>query len=149
MAIAILVVAVIGPLTLASSSIKAFSAAKNNLIAAGLAQEGIELMRNYRADNVFKGSGWTAGMDGCFLASGCQIDVAAFDIISCGTSCSNLNFDQNSGLYSYIAGAPTIFIRKINAETINANEIKIKVSVSWQERFGQQNFELEEYLLDW
>lgn len=148
-AIAILVAAVIGPLSLASSSIKSFSQAKNNLAAAGLAQEGVELMRNFRANNVFKGSNWTAGMDSCFSPAGCQIDAATLEISACGASCSFLNFDQNSGLYSYGAGAPTIFVRTINIETISANEIKIKVSVAWQERFGQQKFELEEHLLNW
>lgn len=148
-AIAILVMAVIGPLTLASSSIKSSSQAKNSLIAAGLAQEGVELMRNYRSNNIFNGLGWTAGMDSCFSAAGCQIDAATLGIVSCGASCSNLNFDQNSGIYSYGVGEPAIFIRKISAEAVNANEIKIKSSVSWQERFGQQKFELGEHLLDW
>lgn len=148
-AVAILVAAVIGPLTLASSSIKSFSQAKNNLVAAGLAQEGVELMRNFRANNVFKGSGWTVGMDSCFSATGCQIDAATLEIAACGASCSNLNLGQNSGLYSYGAGAPTIFIRTINIETVSTNEIKIKVLLAWQERFGPQKFTLEEHLLNW
>ncbi|MDP3935291.1 MAG: hypothetical protein Q8Q46_03700, partial [Candidatus Giovannonibacteria bacterium] len=148
-AIAILVAAVIGPLTLASSSIKSSSQAKNNLAAAGLAQEGVELMRNFRANNIFEGSGWTAGMDSCFSASGCQIDAATLEITSCGTFCSYLNFDQNSGLYSYGAGTPVIFMRTINIETVSANEIKIKVLVAWEERFGPQKFTLEEHLLNW
>ncbi len=148
-AIAILVAAVIGPLSLASSSIKASSQARNNLTAAGLAQEGVELMRNFRANNVFKGFGWTAGMDSCFSAAGCQIDAETLEISACGTSCLNLNFDQNSGLYSYGAGGATIFIRTINIETVSANEIKIKVLVAWQERFGPQKLTLEEHLLNW
>lgn len=148
-AVAILVAAVIGPLTLASSSIKSSSQAKNNLAAAGLAQEGVELMRNFRAKNVFEGSVWTAGMDSCFSASGCQIDAATLEIAACGASCSNLNFNQSSGLYSYGSGAPTIFIRTISIEAISADEIKIKVLVAWQERFGPQKFTLEEYLLNW
>ena len=157
-AVAILVTAVLGPLSLASLSIKSSSQAKNNLIAANLAQEGMELMRNFRANNVFVfgNSGWTAEMDSCFFAAGCQIDAATPATVACGASCSNLNFDQNSGLYSYDAGAPTLFIRTINIETVplglppsTANEIKIIVSVSWQERFGLQEFALEEHLLNW
>src|SRR3989344_5123137 len=148
-AVAILVAAVIGPLTLASSSIKASSQAKNNLVAAGLAQEGVELMRNFRANNVFKGFAWTAGMDSCFSAAGCQIDASNFEITACGVSCLNLNFEQNSGLYSYGAGVPTIFIRTIKIEAVSGNEIKMEVSVAWQERFGPQKFTLEEHLLNW
>ena len=148
-AVAILVAAVIGPLTLASSSIRSSSQAKNNLVAAGLAQEGVELMRNFRAKNVFNDIDWTTGMDSCFSAAGCQIDAASLEIAPCGTFCSYLNFDQNSGLYSYGAGAAAIFMRTINIETISADEIKIKVLVAWQERFGPQKFTLEEYLLDW
>jgi len=62
-AVAILIIAVVGPLTLASTSIKSFSQAKNGLLAASLAQEGIELVRNYRSSNVLGGRGWLFGMD--------------------------------------------------------------------------------------
>ncbi|OGF71823.1 hypothetical protein A3E35_02440 [Candidatus Giovannonibacteria bacterium RIFCSPHIGHO2_12_FULL_44_22] len=153
-ATAILVAAVIGPLTLASSSIRSSSQAKNNLVAASLAQEGMELMRNYRAKNVFEGNSWIAGMGSCSSPAGCQIDATILEIAACGAPCSNLNLNQNSGLYSYDTVAlptivPTIFIRTINIETVNTTEIKIKVSVAWQELFGLQKFTLEEHLLDW
>ncbi|OGF87216.1 hypothetical protein A3B19_03195 [Candidatus Giovannonibacteria bacterium RIFCSPLOWO2_01_FULL_46_32] len=147
-AVAILIIAVVGPLTLASTSIKSFSQAKNGLLAASLAQEGIELVRNYRSSNVLGGRGWLFGTDTCFAANGCALDAVTSEINSCGASCQALNLAA-SGLYSYGAGAPTIFIRKITLEAIGANEIKIKSKVSWEERFGQQSFELEEYMLNW
>lgn len=148
-AVAILVVAVLGPLTLASSSIKSSSLAKNNLIAAGLTQEGIELFRNRRASNVLKNQGWTTGLGGCFLPNGCVIDAANLAVDSCSASCAPINLDAASGLYGYAAGSPSIFTRKITAENTGANEIKIKSSVTWSETFGGQKFELEEFMLDW
>lgn len=149
MAIAILVTAVVGPLTLASSSLKASSLAKNNLIAANLAQEGIELVKNHRANNVLGGAYWLSGLDSCFAASGCAIDAITLEINACGVPCPALNLDASSGLYSYGAGFPTSFARNINIETVNAYEVKIKSAVLWTERFGEQKFELEAYMLNW
>lgn len=147
-AIAILVTAVVGPLTLASSSIKASSLAKNNLIAANLAQEGVELIKNRRANNIFGGQGWLSGFDSCFGASGCTIDAVTFEVGPCGASCPKLNIDE-SGLHSYSDGTPTMFTRKINIESVSASEVKIKSSVMWLERFGEHRFELEAYMLNW
>ena len=148
-AVAILVMAVLGPLTLGSSSIRASSLAKNNLIAAGLAQEGIELFRNYRGSNVLKSQSWTTGLGGCFLPNGCTIDAADLAVDSCGASCPPISLDAASGLYGYAAGSPTIFTRKVTAENTATNEIKIKSSVTWSETFGSQKFELEEFMLNW
>lgn len=148
-AVAILVVAVVGPLTLASTSIKSFSQAKNGLLAANLAQEGIELIRNYRASNVLRGQSWLAGMSACFSPNGCLIDAVNSEINSCGASCPALHLAPGSGIYSYGAGPPTIFTRKITLENASADEVKIKTSVSWEERFGRQSFELEAHILNW
>lgn len=154
-AIAILVTAVVGPLTLASSSIKASSLAKNNLIAANLAQEGMELIKNHRDNNLLRGVEWIEDMGSpaaqtrCFSASGCQIDATTLVIDPCGASCDPLNLDTLSGLYSYGAGSLTIFTRKINIKSVNTDEIKVTSAVSWSERFGAQKFELETYMLNW
>lgn len=148
-AVAILVMAILGPLTLASSSIRSSSLAKNNLIAAGLAQEGIEILRNYRASNVLKNQSWTAGLGGCFLPDGCTIDAVDLEVDSCSASCPPINLDAASGLYGYAAGSPTIFTRKLTAANTGANEIKIKSSVTWLETFGAQKFELEDFMLNW
>src|SRR3989338_4478804 len=90
-AVSILVTAIVGPFSLASQSINAQGRAKNNLIAANLAQEGLELFRNYRANNILKmlknandaGTApdytvWLEGADACFglpSAAGCGIDA--------------------------------------------------------------------------
>lgn len=149
-AIAILITAIIGPLTLASSSIKASSTAKNNLIAANLAQEGIELVKNYRANNVLAERDWLYGLGDCLAESGCMIDALTLDISPCGASCAPLNLDDPSGLYSYDVGTQTIFVREINiVEIVNSREAKIKSALSWTDRFGAQKFELEAYMLNW
>jgi len=149
-AIAILITAIIGPLTLASSSIKASATAKNNLIAANLAQEGVELVKNHRANNVLAERDWLYGFGDCLTEVGCTIDALTIEINLCGASCEPIKLDEQSGLYSYGAGNPTIFARKINlVETVGAREVKIKSAVSWTDRFGAQKFELEAYMLNW
>ena len=66
-AISILISAVVGPVTLVSSSLFAFPFAKNKLIALNLAQEGTELIRVIRDQNiqcVINGApGWTWDTD--------------------------------------------------------------------------------------
>ena len=148
-AVAILTVSIVGPLTLASSTIKSASQSKNNLISANLAQEGIELMRSVRANNVLGGNDWLSGMDSCLLSAGCVIDATNLAISACGSSCPPLKLDPVPSLYSYTDGTDTIFGRKINITIINGNEVKVSAVVSWQERFGSQQFSVEESMLNW
>ena len=153
-AIAILVTAVVGPLTLASSGLKASSSAKNNLIAANLAQEAIELIRNIRANNLLQNEDWINGLGNpaagniCFASAGCRVDAITLQVFSCDSASCLITSD--GGLYTHDTGVPTFFTRKINLENIVSNrEIKIKATVAWKERFGDQKVELEEQMFNW
>lgn len=148
-AVAILITAIVGPLTLASSSLRASSVAKNNLIAANLAQEGIELVRVKRSNNILQGKNWLDGFSNCFTFQGCVLEVVDIAISPCGSTCPPLNFDPARALYTYETGTPSIFARQIKLQNISANEVKIIVSLFWRDRFGNQQFELEEFMLNW
>lgn len=154
-ALAVLMMAITGPLTLGFTSIKASALAKNNLIAANLAQEGLELVKAYKMNNVlFDVAGWLTGMDSCY--TGCSIsfgsgsDLTNLIIELCPSNCV-LYSNPINGIYTHDnTGNPTIFKRQINISNISAaDEVKVTVTVSWNERFGDQKFAIDYYMQNW
>ena len=148
-AIAILVASIVGPLGLASQSIKSASVSRNNIIVANLAQEGLELMRNYRSNNVLSGRSWTNGMDSCSAPSGCRIDTVDMVIRSCSATCEPLKFDPALALFNYQSGTDSAFSRIIRLQTIAANEVKITSAIVWSDRFGSHTFDLAASMFNW
>ena len=156
-AIIILTLALGGPMTLATRSIKDSLAAKNKVIAFYLAQEVIEYVRNVRDSNFLqrtmedpKTTSWLNGLDDCFSSSdGCRIDV--FDTItpvqSCSGGCPKLKFDGTN--YNYIAGTDSIFTRTINIDdTLNSgDEAEITVTVEWTD-YGDRTVTLTQNMFN-
>lgn len=173
-AISILVTAIVGPLTLAAQTIRSQQVAKDNLIAANLAQEGIELIRNYRSNNVLRlrkelldgGSGiladrWMEGMNECFNVSGCGIDIWYVDNPAL-PSCSNvllnncaLYFDSSLNLNVHapcVGCMQTEFRRVVRIQDIGAvsnQEVRVRVMVSWSGILGDRSLEATTHLLNW
>ena len=161
-AITILIGAITGPLTLASQGIKAASLFKNQLIASNLAQEGMELVHAKRDSNILGGKGWTdtiidtCGGDGCY-ASYTPTDNTPNQISfqSCDTSGCPKFFVTPEGWYVQkktgdSGDIETIFQRTTQVTNIvPGREVKVKTTVSWQERFSTFTFDLEEHLLKW
>jgi type II secretory pathway pseudopilin PulG len=97
-AVSLIVLVIVGPLTLAIRSLAAYRKALDNLRATAFAEEGIELIRSVRNNNASQGKDWLehiltgAGVNHC--DTGCLIDpfAAKFeDIIQpCSTaSCAS------------------------------------------------------------
>lgn len=59
-AIAILMIAVAGPLTVANQALTAALGARDTMIASYLAEEGMESIKNIKDNNVASGSEYTA-----------------------------------------------------------------------------------------
>lgn len=171
-AVSILISAVIGPFTLASQTIRSQSIAKNNLIAANLAQEGLELFRNYRANNILKMledadisgnppdySHWLDGTAACRGGSGCGIDPLDYiqapptypDLPGCGVLDSCTLYIDANGVYSHRpAGTKTEFKRTITlTDTANPWEIKVIAVVTWNDATSGGQFEVSTNLLNW
>ncbi len=148
-AISILVSAITGPLWLASQGIGSASKARNNIIAANLAQEGLELIKNIRLNNLNDGKSWTNGLGLCGLANGCRIDAKNLNINNCSAHCAPLKFDDVLKLYNYESGQDSVFSRIITTQDINKDEIKIISSVKWQDKFGGHTFNLETSMFNW
>src|SRR3989344_1991357 len=82
-AIAILILAVTGTLTIASKSISISGQARDQITAAYLAEEGMEFIRNTRDNNVLAGASWVSGLSACIGGSGCTVDVSSSQVAPC------------------------------------------------------------------
>lgn len=119
---------------------------KNNLVAANLVQEGLEVVRNIRDKDRHSGSAF-----GVSLANG--------DYIVDWNSQSLLSFQNvflkkdSSGLYNYASGQDTSFKRRIiikdSAQNLPTIEKVAKVEVSWTEKSGPKMIQSELRLFNW
>ena len=175
-ALSVILAAVVGPVTLITRGILNFGFSKNKLIALNLAQEGLELVREVRENNIIcDGLNGPASWDwfkdpsggGPINSGDFEMDPTQIVTIDCGASSiatprvslftdSKLYLDPANGIYSY-GGAPnTIFARKITIEkppadgAIPANDQRDIVStVSWTERGIAREINLRERLYNW
>ncbi len=156
-AIAILVSALTAPMVLATKSISSAVAVQNQITAFYLAQEGVEYIRNKRDNNFINPppQGWLGGLNQCFGASGCKVDIPNNTILVCGGVCPLIKYDSAPGgfYYNYVVGNDTIFTRTVKITKISAggveDEAKVESIVSWKERTGDKTVVIEEHLFNW
>ncbi|MDD4358478.1 MAG: prepilin-type N-terminal cleavage/methylation domain-containing protein [Candidatus Pacebacteria bacterium] len=138
----ILTVAVLGLYNGINYSYNSVKKAKDKFMAAYLAEEGVELVKNLRDTNfVSRTEPWSTGLTNCPITAPCKIDIT--DTALDSTSPYALLKNDN-GIYSYDSGVDTIFSRQIT--TIESGD-KIKVIVTVT--YGNEEFELQQYLYNW
>lgn len=160
-AIAVLITAVTGVLTVAGKGLRLTGVAREQLIASYLAQEPIEFIRNVRDSNRLQSSltPWLEDLDDC-LNQDCIIDPTfngnpTVATQPCTGTCSVLNFNSASGLYRYDTGAgwvPSKYTRTTRVITPidgQSNEARIDVTVSWPAGTATRTFRIQEYILNW
>lgn len=155
-AISILLLSILGPMTFAAQGIQNTYYAKDQIVAFYLAQEGIELIRATRDNNALQSGpsngpvgGWLdniVGGTGCDTANGCGVEAENPDtFFSCGSapyeSC-RLYYDESGissptsqrGIYeiSGVGGIATTFVRRIQVVNVSAQEYDVVSTVSWQ-----------------
>lgn len=136
----IITVAVLGLYNGISYSFNSVEKAKDKFIAAYLAEEGLELVKNIRDSNfVANRANWKEGLN----CVSCKMDIndTALNTIN---PTSPLLIDEN-GFYNYSSGTKTIFSRKIVISDVNDNKIKVSVIVY----YADEEFLLEQYLYNW
>lgn len=135
-AFALLLAAVMGPITLITKGFFGFLTSKNKVVALQLAQEGLELIQVIRENNILcqaagTGTSWRQDFDGAagssLIGNDRSIDATnpfprtcvgtdttitvqnpTMSSLECPTT--NLRIDSN-GRYGYLSGAPTVFTR--------------------------------------
>ncbi len=166
-AISILVVAVTAPLSLASQSLFASFYAKDQVTAAYLAQEAIEIIRQKRDHNIMlilesqstipiARTFWVDGIITSGDSATLAVDAKDLSINSCSdinSSCAVLKTDGD--IYNHSTGANSRFSRIVTIErdtspTGNINEIEVSATVRWQTgSFVPRTFTIKESLYNW
>lgn len=142
-AIAILVVGIVGPMSIAARSLQTAFYAREEMMATYLAQEGLEIVRRHRDSFVLENStlnthDWLPSISSntCTAPNGCGVDWNGD--LSTARSCSSaancrLYFDENSGLYSYESGTLSPFTRTIWISGVDSSRrVAVWVEVSWE-----------------
>ena len=128
-AIVILTIAVIGPLSLLSKAITDGNFAKNQITAYYLAQEGLEMVVNIRDRNLIaRGTGWLSGLESC-MGQFCAMDFIG-SILDCGEDeeCYRLSQEPNKKMYLIQGGNfrgsldPSLFYRKIKIDQVDGGD---------------------------
>lgn len=158
-AISILMLAILGPLSIASSGLRNSLFAKDQVTAYYLAQEGIEYVRYIRDDNYLQErSNWLEGLDDCTGTYGCAIDTGKWfgsnnsvihlcQLVGC-SGYDILYKDFSTQHYTHQSGGnntATPFSRIVIVEEFpGEKEIKVTSTVTWQSGVGQKSFTLTE-----
>lgn len=151
----ILVSGLIPAVYVISASLNTSSIIKNNLIAANLAQEGVEVIRSLRDANWFNPAipSFDNGLIGTWQVDwNTNWNTNPPQAITVDTS-PFIKFDASTGLYNYIIGSNTQFKRTTTiALTPNACNCELVVisRVDWLERGGRARVvQVESHLFDW
>ena len=146
--IAILILGILGPLSLASYTLSRASLSENQIIAYFLAEEALEFVINKRDSNVFAGNDWLDGLKGgglgCETGNGCYIDITTGIIDRCdgGGICPFVRRNSDTGLYNHqppsSTNADTIFRRRVLLKDSpdNDDERRLEVIVSWMDPYS-------------
>jgi type II secretory pathway pseudopilin PulG len=165
-AITMLTVAIIAPMSLTMQSLSGSYYARDQVVAFNLAQEALESVRAIRDGNVLQIAYGTGDCDGSPMHLMCGIPTATdfmIDTRKIGTDaiilcdadgtveCDPLETDGE--LYGYDTGwEPTVFTRTVHADFIPGTQDEIQISVKMEWRVGPvqlREFTIYENLYRW
>lgn len=172
-AIAILSVAVVAPLTLAQRGLFGSVYAQQQVTAFYLAQEAIEYVRSVRDGNFLAssaGASWLSGLAGCISPNICNMDstlpgTVSQQIVDCRTDVTGCKMTYNpvTGIYGqrrfddgslHVGWQDAPFSRTLRITPVsiagNANaEADLLVTVSWMSGRIQRTFTVTEKIFNW
>lgn len=158
-AIFIILTALLAGIYTISGTLAATSVYKHQLIAAYLAQEGIELVRNIRDKNWIEGENWNKKLD----AGDWQADYTTTVLQSSGAPCTVPQFynchsylgdflkisTTSPQFYNHTSGTDTPFKRKITLSYPDVDTLEVSVTVFWQDRGSSYEFPAQEKIYNW
>jgi type II secretory pathway pseudopilin PulG len=154
-AIAVLVVSVVAPLSLASQGLRTARLARDQVIANYLAQEAVEFLRYKRDTNAISGTAdWLKGLEDCMDNSSCVVDIPNDEITMCEKACPVLRFNDTGGTYGYstnkVGWTDTKFTRTVHiTESVVDTELVADVTVEWSDVLVNRTYVLKERLFNW
>lgn len=160
-AIAILLISIMGPLTIASTGLQNAQFAREQNVAFFLAQEGIEgvvyLREKAGLDNFPSGTNtwsWVNALPAaCRSGSPCRLDVENHTLAECDpvSECDLRLHTSGSVRYRHDAGGEaTPYNRTITVEPVNGYTVRVRSTVSWDSSAfsAERSVVLETYLTD-
>lgn len=144
-AVTIIVVGLLGMFSLLSQSLALNRVVTERYVAAHLAVEGIEIVKNIIDNNVINGRAWNDG-----LSSG-EYEADYNDLSLKPYSGRSLLFDKDNGFYNYQSGETTRYKRLIKVQQLgNGEELKVNSIVNWVSRGNAQfKVDLESRFFNW
>lgn len=164
MAVAILSMAVAGPLTLGIKNVGSAATSQDQITAFYLAQEATEYVRNIIDTNILNDTARTGNWlerletqgDCSATENGCYFDIneETPEFKKCpdlNCSGSKLQFDGSHYALNVITGAEGIpFNRVMKIGTPNnGDEAIVTVTISWKSKFGPRSFILVDDIYHW
>lgn len=158
-AIAILMISIAGPLTIAQKGLTASVYAKDQIVASFLAQDAMEFIKNEKSNASGSFTTWLNSLDRCFYDSGdqnntqCAVDTFKTKTIynePCSEQSCLLNI-QPDGTYGVPSNANTIpsrFDRRFYFDNITSNSAELFVVVSWNSGTIYNSVRLKNQLFD-
>lgn len=150
-AIAILLVAVVGPMSVIGGSLSQTSTIRDQSIAINLAQEGIEMARQMRDSNMINawdggGAIWSDGLAiGYYIVSAAGGD----SLFLCSGICTanqKIVYQNTAGWYFQVVGSgiPTKFSRMVDISDVSPTEKRILSEVTWVVGGNPKSVKVEE-----
>ncbi len=176
-AVAVLLLVIAAPLTLAERSLASADSAEQEIVAVYLAQEAIEFVRNKRDSNVLAGASWLAGLESCTVSGagdpGCGVDPtnpeSARDVALCGSANDTCRLWQNDGTRTGDEAMKGLFGHPQNRQggengwrqtqytrvvslvpAASGAEAEVRVALSWSTGgFGSRVLSVSDNLMHW
>jgi type II secretory pathway pseudopilin PulG len=149
--IMIIAMGMVGVLSLVIQNVEAQYINKNVLMASGLAQEGLELVRNIRDLNwLTVGNTWNQNMvnDGTYTIDYGGRSSINLLVNSLDEAGARLYVNSN-GLYTHtVTATATNFYRLITVVDYT-NYLDVKCAIRWTEGSQKHDYTAETYLYDW
>jgi len=142
-AIAILMIAVTGPLVAASRSLNAALYSRDQMIGSFLAQEVMEVIKSQRSNAVINNeSDWTRDYSKCIATNPCGVSATDPSLTPQFCSVASCILRLGSNGYSMSGTEDGLsFYRSFYLESMSSTEYKVHVIVGWNQ--GKIPYELE------
>ncbi len=153
--IAILSMAILVPLSVASNSLKSATIARERIVAISLARDAMEYVRNVRDANRLRGwADWLFGVRLCSTpGNGCTIDTLERLAVPISGSTPPLLYNSVTGLYGHTGGAgwsTSKYTRRMYlTELVVDREVRVTVEVLWGGGFSTKKVELVNHFMKW
>ena len=141
-AITVLLLVIIGPMTIAQKGIQNAYYAKDQVTAVFLAQEAVEGIRQLRDEKGLAAYSGNASIDTASWVpscdSGCAYNAANGTFTTCGTANNycKLSIDSTTGEYTHTAGGNALspFTRTVTVGAAVGGGVPVTVDVTWNAR---------------